>query len=109
MADPAPDRVRVSGPLASVADGFRVHLGGQGYSLWSAQFQLLLVAHLSRSMDAEGLDVAQLTPSVVESFLAERRSQGYVTRLSPRGDPAAAGVSRWARCASSGRGCVLAG
>jgi integrase/recombinase XerD len=85
MADPAPDRVRVSGPLASFADGFRVHLVGQGYSLWSAQFQLLLVAHLSRSMDAEGLDVAQLTPSVVESFLAERRSQGYVTRLSPRG------------------------
>jgi integrase/recombinase XerD len=85
MAEPAPDRVRVSGPLASFADGFRVYLVGQGYSLWSAQFQLLLVAHLSRWMEAEGLDVAQLTPPTVERFFAERRSQGYVTRLSPKG------------------------
>jgi integrase/recombinase XerD len=85
MADPAPDHVRVSGPLASFADGFRMHLVGQGYSLWSAQFQLLLVAHLSRWMEAEGLDVAQLTPLTVERFLAERRSQGYVTKLSPKG------------------------
>jgi site-specific recombinase XerD len=71
--------------LTSFADGFRVHLVEQGYSLWSAQFQLLLVAHLSRWMEAEGLDVAQLTPPVVERFLAERRRQGYVTKLSPRG------------------------
>ena len=85
MAEPAPDRVRVSGPLASFADGFRVHLVEQGYSLWSAQFQLLLVAHLSRWMEAEGLDVALLTPPVVEQFLAARRSQGYVTKLSPKG------------------------
>ena len=85
MSRPAPDRVRVSGPLASFADGFRVHLVEQGYSLWSTQFQLLLVAHLSRWMEAERLEVGQLTPPVVERFLAERRRQGYVTRLSPVG------------------------
>jgi integrase/recombinase XerD len=85
MAEPAPDRVRVSGPLASFADGFRVHLVEQGYSPWSAQFQLLLVAHLSRWMEAEELDVARLTPLVVERFLVERRRQGYVTRVSPKG------------------------
>ncbi len=85
MSQPAPERVRVSGPLASFADGFREHLVEQGYSLWSAQFQLLLVAHLSRWMEAERLEVGQLTPPVVERFLAERRRQGYVTRLSPVG------------------------
>jgi integrase/recombinase XerD len=85
MAEPAPDRVRVSGPLGLFAGGFRVHLVEQGYSLWSAQFQLLLAAHLSRWMEAEGLDVTELTPLVVERFLAERRRQGYVTKLSPKG------------------------
>jgi integrase/recombinase XerD len=85
MAEPAPDRVLVSGPLASFAGGFRVHLVEQGYSLWSVQFQLQLVAHLSRWMEAEELDVAQLAPSEVERFLAERRREGYVTKLSPKG------------------------
>lgn len=85
MSQPAPDRVRVSGPLASFADGFRVRLVQQGYSLWSVQFQLLLVAHLSRWMEAEGLGVAQLAPPAVDRFLVARRGQGYVTKLSPVG------------------------
>jgi hypothetical protein len=38
MSDqPAPERVRVSGPLAGFADGFRVDLLERGYSLWGAQ------------------------------------------------------------------------
>ncbi|HYB24049.1 MAG TPA: tyrosine-type recombinase/integrase [Solirubrobacteraceae bacterium] len=85
MAEPAPERVRVVGPLASFADGFRVALVEQGYSLWSVQFQLLLVAHVSRWMQSEGLEAAQLTSPVVERFLVERRRQGYVTKLSPKG------------------------
>ncbi|MGB0094239.1 MAG: hypothetical protein WBP81_17130 [Solirubrobacteraceae bacterium] len=36
MAKPAPDRVRVSGPLAVFADGFFVELVEQGYRLWPA-------------------------------------------------------------------------
>ncbi len=36
-------------------------------------------------MAAEGLEVAQLTPSTVERFLAERRRLGYVVMVSPRG------------------------
>jgi site-specific recombinase XerD len=85
MSEPAPERVRVVGPLAPFADGFRVDLVERGYALWSAQFQLLLVAHLSRWMEAEGLEVEQLTPPMVERFLAERRRRGYATRLSPVG------------------------
>lgn len=83
MAEPAPDRVRVSGPLASFADGFRLHLVEQGHSLWSAEAHLRLAAHLSRWMEAEGLEVVALTPKVAERFLAERRRQGYVKKVSP--------------------------
>lgn len=39
----APDRVRVSGPLARFADGFRVDLIERGYSLWGAQEQMYLL------------------------------------------------------------------
>ena len=53
MAEPMPDRVRVSGPLALFADGFRGQLGEQGYTPCAAQFQLQLLAHLSRWMQAQ--------------------------------------------------------
>ncbi|MDQ6805665.1 MAG: site-specific integrase [Actinomycetota bacterium] len=80
---PALDRVRVAGPLASFADGFAECLIEQGYSLWTVQHQLQLVAHASRWMDGVGLDVAGLTPAAVERFLAERRRAGYATKVGP--------------------------
>ena len=36
-------------------------------------------------MTAEGLEVAQLTPMMVERFLAGRRRQGRAVMISPRG------------------------
>ena len=49
MAMPAPDRVRVSGPLAAFADGFLVDLvEQQGYRLWPAQRHLEFLASVSR-------------------------------------------------------------
>ena len=85
MTEPRPDRVRVSGPLAAFADGFRVRLVERGYSLTSVQFHVQLLAHLSRWMQAEGLEVSGLSPGVVERFLVERRREGYASRISPRG------------------------
>jgi integrase/recombinase XerD len=93
MAEPKPDRVRVSGPLASFADGFCVHLVEQGYSLGSAQFHLQLLAHVSGWMEGEGLAVDELSPGVVERFLVERRHRGYASSISPRGLRPAAGLS----------------
>ena len=61
MAKPAPDRVRVSGPLAAFADGFFVDLVEQGYRLWPAQRHLEFLASVSRWMEAEGLGVEELT------------------------------------------------
>jgi integrase/recombinase XerD len=80
----APDRVRVSGPLARFADGFRVDLIERGYSLWGAQEQMYLLAHVSRWMEVEGLELAALTPAVVDRYFVWRRSQGYLSGLSSK-------------------------
>ena len=84
MAKPAPDRVRVSGPLAAFADGFFVDLVEQGYRLWPAQRHLEFLASVSRWMEAEGLGVEELTSRAVERFVAERRRVGYRSSVSPK-------------------------
>lgn len=80
---PAPERVRVSGPLVGFVDGFRVDLLTRGYSLWGAQEQLYLLAHVSRWMASEGLETAELTPGRLERYFVWRRRQGYRKYLSP--------------------------
>lgn len=82
MGDPS--RVRVTGPLAVFAEGFTGELARLGYKPNAAADQLRLMAHLSRWMDAEQHDAAELTPPVAEAFLAARRAAGYVMWLSPR-------------------------
>ena len=84
MAEPAPDRVRVSGPLAAYADGFFVDLVEQGYRLWPAQRHLEFLASVSRWMEAEGLGVDELTSRAVARFVAERRRVGYRSSVSPK-------------------------
>jgi integrase/recombinase XerD len=85
MAKPAPDRVRVSGPLAALADGFLVDLvEQQGYRLWPAQRHLEFLASVSRWMETEGVGVADLTPAAVERFVAVRRRAGYRSSVSPK-------------------------
>ena len=85
MTEPRPDRVRVTGPLAAFADGFQACLVERGYTPCSVQFHLQLLAHLSRWMQAEGLEVDGLSAGVAERFLADRRRQGYASRISPKG------------------------
>jgi integrase/recombinase XerD len=60
-------RVRVSGPLALFASGFRDDLSRLGYK--SGLGPLTLMAHLSRWMAAEGLGVEDLSRERVEMFL----------------------------------------
>jgi hypothetical protein len=57
MTMPRPDRVRVGGPPLSFAEGFGMRLVEQGYTPCSVQFQLQLLAHLSRWMEAGGVEV----------------------------------------------------
>ena len=80
----APDRLRVSGPLAEFADGYRVDLIERGYSLGSAQTHLRLLADVSLWMERERLEPASLTAGVLERYCVSRRRAGHSTYLSPR-------------------------
>lgn len=77
--------VEVTGPLAGVADRFRMVLSEQGYAPLSAANQLRLLAHLSRWMSAERLEPADLCDAELARFLAVRRAAGYTRWLSLRG------------------------
>lgn len=81
---PKPSHVKVTGPLAQYAPGFRRELAGQGYSPHTAVDLLSLLAHLSRWLGERGLDAAGLTPAVIECFLGDRVAAGYVHHLTPR-------------------------
>jgi integrase/recombinase XerD len=67
----------VTGPLAEYAVGFRSELARLGYTPLTAAGQLRLMAHLSRWMDAEGLDAQVLEMPAVERYFEARRSAGY--------------------------------
>ena len=82
MSDPS--RARVSGPLASYAPGFVAELLGAGYRPVSASFQLQLMAHLSRWMQASEVAPGALSGEELERFLAARRAAGYTNYLSPK-------------------------
>lgn len=73
------------GPLASLMDGFVVRLENLGYVSSGLGGQHGLVAHLDRWMGAAGLELADLTPTVLEEFLRARAAAGYVTKLTRRG------------------------
>jgi len=77
-------RVRVSGPLAEHAEGFRAVLAGCGYAPSSAAGQLQVMAHLSRWLAQEGRPADDLAPATMERFLLARKAAGYRRWLSPR-------------------------
>jgi integrase/recombinase XerD len=84
MSQLALERVRVIGPLAGFADGYRAHLAERGYSLSGARDQFYLLVHASRWLEAEGLDLVALTsPVMLRRHVAWRREQGYGRSLSP--------------------------
>jgi integrase/recombinase XerD len=70
-------RGHVRGPLACYAEGFREDLLGEGYTQGSAAHQIHLMAHVSRWLEAGGLEPADLDDGVARQFLAARRADGY--------------------------------
>jgi integrase/recombinase XerD len=77
-------RVSIAGPLAVFADEFRGELEQRGYSPFTAEDQLRLMAHLSRWLEDGRLGVGQLTATRAQEFLAYRRACGHSHRCSPR-------------------------
>jgi integrase/recombinase XerD len=82
MTDPS--HVGVSGPLEPFAAGFLRSLRRQGYTPNSAILQMHLMAHVSRWLTGEGLEVREVRATDVERFLRARRSAGYTHYLSAK-------------------------
>ena len=76
--------VRVVGPLAPFADGFKARLGELGYAPLTTVNELKLVLHVSRWLDAGGLSAADLTPDRVDAYFVARRAAGYRSSTTPR-------------------------
>jgi integrase/recombinase XerD len=81
----SPSQVRVAGPLAPHADGFRAELSAQGFSPWSQMFYLHLLADVSRRLDKRGLDASGLTDANASAFRQDRRSRGRARFRGTRG------------------------
>src|SRR5437870_10625783 len=77
-----PSRSRVPGPLEPFAVGFAGELERQGYTRGSADLQMHLMAHVSRWLEDEGLDVHELGATEVERFIGARRAEGYTKYLT---------------------------
>lgn len=56
-----PSRVKVTGPLVSYSAGFRPVLEAEGYRPNAVSNQLQLMAHVSRWLDSDGGELAELT------------------------------------------------
>jgi integrase/recombinase XerD len=78
-------RVRVTGPLAAYAPGFRAQLAACGYAPSSAAAHLLLMARMSRWLDATSVDAETFTPQQVGRFFRAHRAQGRRFPRSSRG------------------------
>jgi integrase/recombinase XerD len=68
----------VRGPLERHVAGFAEEFRRQGYSRASAAQHVCFIAHLDRWMSAEGVMLDGLSGPVIERYLWQRRSAGYV-------------------------------
>lgn len=69
-------RIELTGPLASHASGFRAELTRLGYTASAAKKHHYLLAHLSRWLDEQGLDLAEVVTPRVDPFFGARRAAG---------------------------------
>ena len=86
---------RVVGALEFYAPGLAGVLSEQGYTVSGATQHMCFVAHLIRWMLQERMDVGDLTVSVIDRYLAQRRADGYVRYTSVK---AFAPLGRWLCC-----------
>lgn len=80
----SPSHVRVVGPLQPYVAGFWDELKRLGYRPNAVSSQLQLMAHLSRWLEQQRLDLSELTLQRLDEFLVDRRAEGYTMWLSPK-------------------------
>lgn len=69
--------VSVPGPLAAYAGEVESSLTEAGCTPWTRAAHLRVMAHLSRWLQAQQLDVQDLGPERIEAYLQQRRRCGY--------------------------------
>ena len=69
-------QVVLSGPLGEHAEGFADELASRGYAPSVVVIHVRLLAHVSRWLEAGGLDASALDEAAGEAFLADRRAAG---------------------------------
>ena len=69
-------KVAVSGPLERYAEGFADDLARQGYAPSVVVIHVRRLGHVSRWLEAGGLDASALDEAAGEAFLADRRAAG---------------------------------
>jgi integrase/recombinase XerD len=69
-------RIELTGPLAPYVSGFRAELRRLGYTASPVKKHHRLIGHLSRWLEENGLDVADVATPRVEPFFAARREAG---------------------------------
>ena len=69
-------KVALSGPLERYAEGFADELARQGYAPSVVVIHVRRLAHVSRWLEARGLDASALDEAAGEAFLADRRAAG---------------------------------
>jgi integrase/recombinase XerD len=74
----------VAGPLASYAVGYKLWLEERGFSGSGVSHRMWQFDHLSRWLEAEGLDPGELTAEHAERFVTARHAAGYRTWVSSR-------------------------
>src|SRR4051794_4832448 len=79
-----PVLVRVAGPLAPFADGFRGRLEVLGYAREPRVVHLALMAELSRWLDARGLDGSALSTEAMQGFVVGCKADGRRNARSMR-------------------------
>jgi integrase/recombinase XerD len=79
-----PSRVRIGGARAPLVEGFRIALQSDGYTPHGCIKQLHLFAHLSRWLEDERLELADLDRESVERFFRDRREIGHTKLISVR-------------------------
>lgn len=73
------------GPLAPYAEGYLVELNRLGYTTVSARWQMQLMSHASSWAAGQCLKASDLTPALIDQFLALRRAQGRKEWISRGG------------------------
>ena len=81
----SPLDVRVSGPLTAWRAGFCEELDRRGYARLSVANQVRVLAHVSRWMAENGVELGALTSARCDEFLVARRVAGYSSFLTARG------------------------